>query len=81
MIDYAGYTINKELVEAQKFLEDITVVRPAVHTLSEVFTLLFREQYMIDLPVDMLKEGGIVTRSNWTYHTAHPSAQVQGSWG
>jgi hypothetical protein len=70
MIDYGGYSTNKHLAKIQKSLGGITSVKAARHNLSEIFTLIFREQFIIDMPIDAFREGIGVTRSNWTYHTA-----------
>lgn len=80
MSKYPGYFVSRSLNELQAKLKGTSLVRPASHSLSELFTLVFRERFVASGPAGRL-EGGeyVASRANWTYYTAlsvHSAAQT-----
>lgn len=61
MIDYSGYGVNKDL----EFLKSNLPIRPANHRLSEILTLIFREEFFYSPPEEI-----DATRKSWTYNVA-----------
>lgn len=51
-------------------MKGITAIKASDYNLSEVFTLIFREQFVKELPLDFSNEKVGVRRSNFTLHTA-----------
>jgi len=66
MDPFAGCTTDEQLKNLVRNLKGVTSVKPAQHRLVEVFTLLFRENFM-NMPYNLWQG---TNKSNWTYHTA-----------
>jgi hypothetical protein len=68
---YEGYSLNKHWKQIEDKLAGTAVVKPARHSLAQLFTLVFRERFVARAPAGQLRNGEYVaTRSNWSYHTA-----------
>jgi hypothetical protein len=71
MIEHEGFAVNQHLAAFQSGLRSTTRVKAATHSLSELLTLLFREQLWANLPAGQLKgDCYIASRSDLTYHIA-----------
>jgi hypothetical protein len=68
---YEGYSLNKHWKQIEDKLAGTAVVKPARHSLAQLFTLVFRKRFVARAPAGQLRNGEYVaTRSNWSYHTA-----------